>query len=513
MRRPHITSCAGLMSLLLLAVSFIGCDQVTIRERATSAITSEGLERSAQVVVLSEGLEAAWLKRLDGGLLIDAQASTPAIVTRADVRLGPVLQSIPVSRFDLLPKQELTTVVMVLDALQMIVPVRFGVGGSTVICRWQIGSSNVVSSVDLAVVEGSTGYNLEPIAVPLTQLTTLRVDAVGSCPVEIVEVSTGAPGELTRAEFEQGLSTYAETAISAAVEELLSTSSLELIGLVSGEIELAQPGRLANKRGVARISGGLSAPEPAPLNVSNGGLGLVLDYAASFEPAACAPLLELDVAEPAQVMAAPVTQADVRVVQADMALALGGGLIERILQTLTRAGFLCVGLERIGTATESLSLRDVEFDTLGISDGLFGDRVQYSVTPGSLPRVKLNTTLGTVDVSFEDLQIELYTALFGSPVMASRVTFPVTLSLKIVPDVAGMMLLRLDAVEIGEVELSTEWSAQAPSSDVLQDWTRRMVVLVFGESVRFPLPLRVDTNATLVEARVRQVDVVFFLSL
>ncbi len=501
----------GVMLGLFAFACVSGCDQVTVRERATPSVVAEGVARSAQVVVLAEGLEAAWLERLDGGLAVDAPSSSPAFEGVSSlVRLGPVQQRLPVSRFDLVPKQELTTTVIVFDALQMIVPVRFNLEGGLVICRWQVSSTNVVSTVDLAVIEGSEGYNLEPIASPLTQLTTVRVDAVGSCPVDVVEQPAGVPGELTREVFVEALSAYAEDAISDAVQELLSTSSLELLGLISGEIELSQPARLEHKQGVTRLAGSLSEPEPVPLRVANAGLSLSLDYAASFEPAACAPLVELDEVPAGEVMS--VTQADVRDAGADMGVALSRGLLGRVMQVLTRAGFLCLGLERIGTAVESLSLRDVDFGAVGISETMFGDRVQYSVTPGALPEVTLNTTLGTVDVTLSNVQLELYTELFGTSVLASSVQFPVTLSLKIVPDTPGMMRLRLEAVQIGDVVLVSDWSSQPPEADALRDWTRRLVVLVFGESLRLPLPLRQDTGVTLMEARVRQGDVVFFLS-
>ena len=464
------------------------------------------LRRGAQLLITPRGLEGAWARRLQGGLSVDSSASTQDLI---GVRFGPIIQTLPVTRFDSQARQELIDVGLTLNALQMTIPVRFeGDAGATVICRWQLSASSATIASELAVVENTEGYALRSIGEPIAQLSASRVAAIGSCPVKIEE--TLIANGLTRAQFDERLGEYAKEALARSAERLFATPPSELIGLLQGELIIEQAQRAGEGAGALRLQGQLSRdPDGASaLTLSNEGLLAALDVAALSEAAACAPLREVSVT-PAAPISAPRAE-EVRQAGADMAVALSQPLVERIAQAMTRAGLLCLGVDRADGFTAQIATRDAELERLGIDASLFGESLHYALTPSALPGVTLDATRGVIALKLLDLQVDLYAQLFDTSAHVVRLDLDLDVALTPVTDQPGSMRLRLDAIKVAEASLSSAWSASTPpEARETIEFSERLMTLILRESLTLPLPLTIE--ATLKSASVRRDHLLLFV--
>lgn len=497
----------GRVLLATIALFSLSCDELRVVPRDTGPM-GEPVEQAVRVLISHQGLEAIWSESAAQGLELQEEADSP-LPEPVLARLGPLEQRLPLARVETFPKQALTTVLFHFDSLQVVVPVRLGSGGETVVCRWQLSATSAVVAADVAVVESSRGTSLSAVTSPQVQLTSSRIDAVGSCPTDLDSASD--PAIPSRNALLAAMEVYVERALSRATRALLEQSPLELTGVVEGGLELERQQRLSSKEGVMRLFGKRATSPSGALVLSDQGLSLTLDYALLFDAAPCAPLLELDALRAAG--QASLDPQVLRARDADIGLSLSRPLLERLAQVMTRAGFFCSGLEGIGTSVESLSTSDVLFSQINLEDALFGERVLYSVSPGSLPRLTLRPSSGTLDLRWDALQIELYVELFGAQVLAARLEIAANIALRPEPDLPGTMALRADSVSISSARLTSDWVTAAPDEAALQAWARRVVLLVIGERILLPLPVEPALPLSLVEAQVREDDLLLLLSL
>lgn len=507
MRRKSV-----MLSGVLLWVLLCGCEQVEVRLDHEGAPPSSEvkLQRGVRFFFSNQGLEGLWEESVSSGVTLSQNAESFEF-NGLGLRLGPVEQALPVSRLSAYPKQELTTMLVEMDAFQIIIPVRFEREQGTVICRWQLAVVDADIVADLAVIEDSTGYQLKPVSLPSTQFGSVRLDPVGSCPVDLTE--GGGAGELTEEELEGYLTNYGRDAIGTSVRQLFSRSLLELVGVQRGFVELSQPHKLAVKQGSFLSHGDLSEPITSSLKLAPTGFTAEFDYAFEFEPAVCAPRVSLDALRQYQSEPPVVDPALLDEVNATLAISVSHGVIERVMQSMARGGFMCVGMERPGTASQTVSMSELGPGELGIEETLFGGRANYAMYPGALPSVEFVQESDTIKVSFESFLMDFYSDLFGTSALMLHLEFGVELALKFVADQPGAMALRLDSVHVSRAEVSSEWLSELPEDDVLRQWVQRALVLVLGERIVLPSPLEGEVQLNLVGSRIRSEDVLLFLSL
>lgn len=502
----------------LLAI-FPACDEVTEIRSATSSSrpnASSKLEKGLRVFFSNDGLEALWSNRLSRGLEIDVPAEQLATVS-GSVQVGPLVQRIVVGELSAFPQQDgLTTMSLSFDDLQLTIPARFLEQGSTVICRWQISAQNVTSAANIAVTEDGQGFGLRPVSLPTTQLGRVRLDPVGACPVRF-QGESGALVPLTREDFEDALRQYATSSISQATFALLSSSPLDLLGVSRSGLDISRPQSRPIKQGTWTSYGELSSPASDALTLRSTGFFADLDYAFSFQAAPCAPRLELDPliayeGEPEPLDPSLVSDAG----GAMFGLSISRGSIERVAQSLTRSGFFCAGFDSPGTSSQSVSIEDLELEMIQIDASMLGSRAQYALYPTSLPRVSFDQSMNTLDVSFEKVGLDLYADLFGTSTLLAHLELGAQLSLRFSRASAGFVALTLDSLEVTDsVAVDSPWrvSPEPLSEELARQWGRRVLLLILGDELMFPIPLQGEVVTSFVDYRIRSEDVLLFLEL
>lgn len=506
-------------SVMLLALWCVSCDQVTeVKASASSSPPNaeSTLEKGLRVFFSNDGLEALWRNRLARGLEIDVAAEQLATVS-GSVQVGPLVQPIVVGDLSAFPQQDgLTTMSLSFDNLQLTIPARFVEQGSTVICRWQISAQNVTSVANIAVTEDGQGFGLRPVSLPNTQLGRVRIDPVGACPVRF-EGESGALVPMTREDFEAALRQYATTAISQATFELLSSSPLDLLGVSRSALDITRPQSRPLKQGVWTSRGELSSPAQQALTLRSTGFFANLDYAFSFEAAPCAPRIELDALIPYQSEPEPLDPALVLGTNGAMfGLSLSRGSLERMAQSLTRSGFFCVGFDSPGTSAQSVSIEELDLEMVQIDASTLGSRAQYAVYPTSLPRISFDQARSTLDVSFSQIGLDLYADLFGTSTRLAHIDLGAQLSFRFARAMPGFVSLSLDSVEVMDnVEIDSPWrsSPEPLTSELSRQWSRRVLLIILGEELTFPIPLQGEVVTSFVDYRIRSEDVLLFLKL
>lgn len=497
-------------ALLLGAAALLGCDQASVTEQPE--LRAADPQRGAlRALVPPSGIEAMYRRELTGGLSLQMparQLDEPG----ASLQLGPLEQSLPLEDIELQAQASSAQITLALPTPQLTVPTRHGRGAQTVICRWQVRAEAAEVRAQLEVTSSEQGPVLAPTAPPEGALEQVRVDPVGACPIEALGQDpggSGRPDEAALAELEAALARYVEDALVEATGQVLTRSPARAFGIIEGGLGLTRVSAFENRRGQLRVIG---QPSPSDgLALDGRGATLEYDYSVRAPVAACAPPLPLPT--PETIPAEPFDLEAITRQGADLAVALSEPLLSRLAAALTRAGFLCQGVETLGRSEQTLATRELLLESVGLEASMFGDRARLTMSPGALPVVRTRPADAALEVTWDDLSVEVYTEVLGTPTRALHLQADLVLSARLDPDGVGAMRLNVEAVDARGATLESDWQRQPPADDELDAWARRLLLILLDDQVTLPLPLAPGAPLSLIEARVRERDLVLLLEL
>lgn len=498
MRRmsPRVAVAAALAG----ALSLTACDEARVRDGASRFAQHE--EAAMRVFVTPEGIGNIYDVANPDGFALTGDPETIVAEPDATVELGPIDQALAVAGRSVEPTLGSLRVTLEFRTPQIYVPVEVRRGFDVRICRFRVSGSLVTATGFVTLVETAQGAQLEVTDEPTVELDGTSVDSLQPC-------ADALDGLITPEELASALVDYASASIASSAAAALRTTPLDVLGLIRSNLQISRVSAFDNRRGVLSVEG--VAPQRAEaLELTPGGLVAQIDAAADAQRARCAPPVALDVHQNRGTM--PIDGALVERFGADFALAVSTAWLERLAQSATLAGFACHGLEAAATPDQSalIDTDDILLEEVGL-DGLpLGPQVRLVVRPGSLPRVATNVASGTLQVTWEDLQIDVYGQLFGAWSRVVSVVSDAHVSLRPQSSV-GAAAFGLEALEVADARVASAFLATPPEAEPTQRWAQRTMLLLLEERLELPLPLYAGNLLRVVNTQVRDHDIVYYL--
>lgn len=495
-----------LMAIAALGLSLaqLGCDQVRTREIETSRASLSS--KIWPMTISSRGLKRVLERRLkqDGGLALATQTQASQAITSAS--LGPISQRARVDQIELTQADESLNAVLSTRDLLVVVPVRVSSDQGVELCRWQLLAKEASLSSSWRAKASEPG-RLEAPTMPQAQLTQQQLSPIGAC-ASLSHVSAEA-----RAALEAEIIIYGRRAVAQAAQTLLNVELAQELGLLTNGLEVTHQNNFPTRRGQLELAHEISRAA-TPTFDEQAALKLHMDHGVQITlPASCAPLsvlpeLRIPALEPPQAAE-------------DVALAIPIASAERLLHMASKAGFLCRGLDALGTPqAASIELQDVLLDALGIPTERLGASVYINLSAGGLPTLEPDTTNGTIIVNWPGLTVQLYGVLDGALAQLLEVTTLARFHVRpALSSTAGQIDFNVETMEAEEIKLRSDWITGATngapdlSADAQRSWTRRFLLLALGQKVSAPLPLKPTSALKLKAATIRDQALVLQLEL
>lgn len=481
--------------LLTIAVATFGCDEVRVDRNPSSGSSPATQSKSVESLVTPAGLGALVAAANPDGFPLEHGSRRRRIEGR-DVTLGPVDQAIGVEEWATSVDASRLELSVRAQQPALTIPVRYRNpgDGSSRICRFRVTSDRWRIEFEAENLSASQ-WNLRRVAGPDFDAGEPVVESIGEC-------GAWTDDEGVVAALRQALIDYLGRTVELGVETTLALSPYETLGLFRDRTTLEHLSPFPNRRGAVRLAETTSATGAVELDAS--GLHTSFDYGASARRADCAPPVPPTSPDDADI--APIQPGSLRVAGADAGLALAEPLIARLVQAATLGGFMCRGLDR-DTQLAELSRQQIRPGDVGLADAPVAGPLQAVLSPGSLPEVDLRDDNQTVELSWDSWTLELYGEYAGTRVRLLRVTTAATMALQTASEVRDALSMQIRAVDIGDVSFTSAWATSSPSGGDLTRWTRRLLLLVFDETLALPLPLDPGTSAQLVQTNIRPDDV------
>lgn len=485
--------------LAVCLVAAAGCDETRVRTGPRGLTTLE--QDAARVLVSAEGIGRLVEIENPGGFPLVAAAQP--IRDSPDVTLGPLEQLLAVKRRTSTPSTAAVSLTTELDGATIFVPARIALGGGEVrICRWRVQATEIATTAALALVGSNGGQEFGVTQVPQVVLEGATVTPIDDC----ADIASRLPDN-----FEELLVTYLREALAESAALSLPAAPLDILGLLRGNVQLTRTSPFANHSGTLAIEADVS-PRPGALGISADGLSVLLDATAEADRARCAPPTAIEAA--AVTGTQPLDPAGLRQFGADFALAVSTSWLSRVAQGATLAGYACRGLEdprRPEINEDLVPTADVLLDELGL-DGLpLGPYASLTLAPGTLPRLAMQPSTGTVRVDWQDLQVEVYGEVHGARTRLVRVVADTVLGLRPVGQVVGIAKFELESIDVTTDRIDSEFFQSSPPADQVDRWVRRTLLGLLEERFEFPLPLAPASPVRVVSVQVRANDLVTFM--
>lgn len=494
-RAPHI------LIIALMGLGLISCEEARLREDPLGQATNPQ-QRAMRALLSQRGL-AALLTRTLGEQRVAIRGSAAGVVGDETLQLGPVTQDVAMGVLDVVPLASTLDATLTLPETTLLIPTRRASGAQTQICRWRVRVTSASVSWQLAISPEADGYMLRVDRAPLVQLEDPQVALVGSC----ADPTLSAADEALR----QELVGYARQVIAESIAQAVEGDPIAGVSLISRSLELTRLSAFEHRRGQLLLTGQPSSGNPVRLSAD--GLTLEMDYALQSRNARCVP--PIGPAPVEAILPTPISPALLRQFDADVGLSLNAALLNRALQALTLSGFMCRGLEQpIAEDPAGFLLKELRLGDVGVDASLAAERVSVALSPGGLPSLQLSAESGVIRMTVPDLVVTIHGEVFGVRSRLAEVTLSVQLSLRPTAQrAAGVLGLAVETIEVTAASLSSEWRASeaALADATLQQWARRLLVLVFGQETVLPLPLEPDNGLIAVGAQVRANDMIVLL--
>jgi hypothetical protein len=488
-------------AVLLAALSLAGCDDVSFRAGERSAQPPVFQSQTIRSLVSGEGLETLYRVEYTQGALLE-YPSEAAHRWGLDMTLGPVSRHVAVESWEITTGADHLEVSIEARDVAVVVPVRIEERVGERICRYSVEADRVVIHSQAALVEVDQVPMIEATGQPSVDWSNPTVSLIGGC----AALEDAAAPDLF--EVDQLFVDYLTRAFESSGRETIALSPLETLGLIYSPVGLSRVSNFENRRG--RLHVGAKVSSQAEL--SEDGFGVALDMALNSERADCAPPLVPEA--PAAGSADAVSAADLTSAGADVGLTIAAPLLNRLAQTSTLAGFGCRGLEDISLdgSGSNLAIDDLNLDDVGLGELPVGAWAEPVLSPGSLPALEMNPAGSTVELSWDELTLELYADIQGVPVRILQLHAGVAVSLRPVERL-GRVELAVDSVEVTEPSVESQWSYNRPDDTDLASWARRVLLMVLDDAFTLPLPVEPGAPLQLLDSLVRQNDLMLLFDI
>ena len=490
---------AVLFGLLVL----VGCDETDVRVGPSELSTAEA--DALRVLVSPAGIATLVAVSNPTGLALTADPmSIPSTDPDVELSIGPLQQTLGVTGRASDASDDAISLRTVLDGTTVFVPARVVVDGDLRICRWRVDAAAVETNAELTlVVDPEMGPQFGVEQAPVVELGEAAVVSLDGCDVDF---ESFLPDD-----FETLVLGYVSDAVASSSANALPAAPLDVLGLIRGNLQLTRNTPFENRTGTFVVETEVS-PRPGALQVSSSGLAIALDAAAEADRARCAPPTAIGTT-PAGGAAAPELEQLTRL-GADFAVAISAGWLTRSARAATLAGYACRGLEDArhpAVNDELIPIADVQLGEIGLGNLPTSGNAAITIAPGSLPTLQLNADSGTVNVTWPDLQVEVYAEIAGARTRVARLVADTELGLGPITQVVDVAKFELESIDVVTTRIDSEFLATVPEQDDLDRWTRRTLLTVLEEQFELPLPLTPAASLRVVSMQVRSNDVVAYL--
>lgn len=496
--------CTSLI-LALAALALTSCDEVDVRiDDASRPVTVQ--EGAARILFPAAGIATLYDLGSPDGFALMAEREVPWSEADEAIAVGPVDQTLNVTaRTSLIDNDEVVLTTR-LRNVSISLPVRVNRGPDLTICRYRVTTDAIDVVGRLRLIVDSESSRLEVVSTPAVEVdqADVAVQPLGACALP-------NEADFGDATFDDVLIDYALTAIAESGRQTLTTSPLELGGIVTGRLELDRRAPFANRRGTLAFEADLESP--VGLQLSERGIDVFLDLGVAASRASCAPPVELPGA--GEVSTAAINSEATASLGADLAFAFAAGTIQRLAQGMVLSGFACRGLEdaRPDQMNEELfATEEFRLDDIGLGALELGPWARVTSAPGSLPSIQTRPDTGALRLEWRTLTLELYGEVRGAPARILTLNAGATATLRARRNTTGFVRFDVDAIEVSDATIESPWLLQPASEAAVRQWARRALLLVLSEQFVLPLPLVAPADVRVVGTEVRSDDMVLYLA-
>lgn len=463
----------------------IGCES-SIRE--TSENVSNLQSQAVQVQISSDGMSSLYASSNPDGLPLVA-APSAFVVGPTTVQLGPLDDTLAIATRSFQPADSAAATLTRLASFQTFVPIRISDGFETRICKFEVDASeiDIVAAVGLENIDGSDVLSV--LDVPTISAGSLNAEPFGNCDTEIDLLS-----------LQDAVSNYVTSAIVESTGRTLEAPLVDALGLLDGSLEV-QPPFGPSRNGEMLVT---QQPNAAGVSIDNEGVSFSMDAQLRGDRASCVPPISPN--EFGSVSASAVDTEDVTSRGADFGVSLSLDVINTVAQNAVLSGIACYDID---SPLDSLSPNNIGIEDIGLGGLPLESEVLPVFIPGALPTVITDADRNRLLVEFPDLTIELYGKVFGVTQRILALQTTVTFSLNIRPGPVGFRL-NIESVDVDRAAIDSKWTRELPVDASV--WIRRMLVVTLSNQLSFPLPLTPAFPLRLLEAEVRDNDVVLYLA-
>lgn len=486
--------------LAVILITTLGCDETRVRTGASELATLEN--DAVRILVSSDGIGRLVEVANAEGFPLTASSQALALEGGAQGTLGPLEQNLGVSSRTSTPGTDSVSLTTRLDGSTVFVPVRIQTDAEVRICRWRLDTTRIETTASLVLIDGANGQEFGVESAPVVSLDQPIAAPVDNC----ADLQDLLPDD-----FATVLASYVQSAISSSAAASLPSSPLDILGLLRGNVQLSKRSAFPNRTGTLVVESNIS-PRPDALDITPDGLSISIDAAAEADRARCAPPTAIEAAVGGGADA--LDPNDVERLNADFAIAVSRSWLARVAQGATLAGYACRGLEDARQPeinTEVVPTADVLLEEIGLQNVPAGAFSTLTLAPGSLPRLELRPGSGTIGVIWEDLQVEVYSEVFGARTRLARVVADAEFGLGPTAQVVGLAKFELDAIEVSTDRIDSEFLAVEPQQEDVDRWMRRTLLNMLEERFEFPLPFAPAAPVRVISVQVRANDVVAFM--
>ncbi len=476
------------------------CEQVAVNTASTPA-PIQSQEQALRVLVPAEGLASLYDQAQPNGLPLAGAVEVVAQSGDIEVRLGPLNQNLVINERSAVSVANTVETDNIADNATIFVPVRIIDGIDSKICRFELRTPRLSVSAMSMVTEDEKGERFTVPDLPVVALLNATVSPIGDCEVPTLDFGAETPT------FEDSLRAYVSRSLAESAQTAFETNPSEILGLMTRRIRLDHLSAYPNRTSSLRLEGSVQ-----DFKVDEAGLEVQLAIGSDIDTAECAPPIALGGVVAGQTAA--IEPDLVSEFGADFAMAVSATVIDRLGKSLALGGYACSGLEDVRRPSENEELvasSDLLLDEIMLSDVPLGPWAQVVATPGSLPDVTTRPQSGQLQLDWEDLTLDVYGTVLGTRVKILELTTSASANLRPAQGPSGVVRFDLESIELASATLESEWLTEQPAQSAVDQWARRVLLLVLADQFVFPLPVEPGTPLQVTGTQVRTDDIVLYL--
>lgn len=493
-----------LTALVVLVMSMqLACDDVTFIEGTTSPQSPILEDTSARSRLTTDGLESLYEIRWSSGLPIEfAHRAVNSEFER--MTLGPLEDRINVTRWDVSVDDAGTVLQAEIEDFETVVPVRIEQGIGTRICRIRVTADRVDARVPIGTRGEFDPDPTDPSALgamgsPTVTFTRRNTQVIGSCPP--LEASTTLDGQL-----DADILAYVDDASTAFAELMAEMSPSREMGLFDSEVELGHVTPFDIRAGTLAI---FSQPSQDSAHLGPSGYTIDFDMAVESSRARCAPPKTLNLSGASS--PAPIPVSILESTRSDAAYALSIRTLSALAQNGVRAGLGCIGLEGGPISENAVSTDDLDLERVGLAQLQVGSLAAPVVSFGELPTVESVAGTNVIKITWMKFVIDIYAEVQGVPVRILHLTTDFEFTLQPALSRQGTLQLEIGSIDVTSADVTSRWHHEDAEVGDLEEWARRLIVLLFEDRLQLPLPVEPGAPLELVTTQVRDNDLLLLL--